>query len=144
MSDADEQEIMSSTRPYLIRAFYEWIVDNEMTPYVVIDATTAMVRVPQQYIEDGKIVLNISPMATEELMLSNHRIEFEASFGGKVEQISAPIRSVVAIYARENGRGMVFGDDDDEFDDDPMQDDDGGDDGGAPPSGGKPKLRVVK
>ena len=134
---------MTSTRPYLVRAFYEWIVDNEMTPYLVIDATSEMVRVPNQYIEDGKIVLNISPMATEELVLSNHRVEFEASFSGKIEQISAPMQTVMAIYARENGRGMVFGEDEDEFEDEPVMNGDD-DNGGGTDGGGKPKLRVVK
>lgn len=142
MPNEPTEEKMTSTRPYLVRAFYEWIIDNDMTPYLVIDATSDSVRIPQQYVEDGKIVLNISPMATEDLMLSNYSVEFEASFSGKVERINAPMIAVLAIYARENGRGMVFGDDeDDEFEPPPHSEDDNGNDGD---SDGKPKLRIVK
>lgn len=138
---------MSSTRPYLLRAFYEWIVDNDLTPYVVIDATADIVNVPRQHVEDGKIVLNISPTATDELLLSNYRIEFEASFSGKIERISAPIKAVLAIYARENGRGMVFGEEEDYFEEPPENhvDNQPGDDGTGGGSGkSKPTLRIVK
>lgn len=127
---------MTSTRPYLLRAFYEWIVDNEFTPYVVIRTDLPNVKVPNQYIEDDKIVLNISPYATDKLNISNEAIEFHASFSGLVTEIHAPIASVIAIYANENGRGMVFGEEEDDGDDTPPSDDDSGK--------GRPHLKVVK
>lgn len=127
---------MTSTRPYLLRAFYEWIVDNEFTPYVVIRTDLPNVKVPNQYIEDDKIVLNISPYATDKLNISNEAVEFHASFSGLVTEIYAPIASVIAIYANENGRGMVFGEEEDDGDDTPPSDDDSGK--------GRPHLKVVK
>ncbi|NNG14797.1 MAG: ClpXP protease specificity-enhancing factor [Gammaproteobacteria bacterium] len=99
---------MKSSRPYLIRALNEWIVDNNMTPYVLVNAMDENVRVPEQFIEDGKIVLNISPNATQELILGNQFIEFSARFSGSEMMVSVPIMSVLAIYARENGQGMMF------------------------------------
>ena len=135
---------MISTRPYLVRAIYQWIIDNDLTPYVVINAEMPAVDVPSTYIEEGRIVLNVSPDATDQLKITNTRIEFDASFAGAVSHIEAPIKAILAIYARENGRGMVFNEDDDE--------DDGDDGGEGPPytsgeNGGKterPKLRIVK
>lgn len=126
---------MTSTRPYLIRAFYDWILDNKSTPYVVIDAEKPHTQVPEEYIEDGKIILNISALAVRDLSITNRMIEFNAKFSGVPMHVYAPIGSVVAIYAHENGRGMVFSEDDD------------ADDGDNPPPlarGGKPKLTVVK
>lgn len=99
---------MNSTRPYLIRAFYEWIIDNQLTPYVLVNTDVPEVDVPQQYIEDGKIILNISPAAVQDLHISNYWIEFDASFSGQPMQVTVPIKAVLAIYARENGRGMIF------------------------------------
>lgn len=132
---------MISTRPYLVRAIYQWILDNNLTPYIVVNAEMPAVQVPAEYIEDGRIVLNISPEATDGLNISNATIKFEASFAGVVTLIQAPVKAILAIYARENGRGMVFNDDDDDDGDD----DDGGD---FPPETGRkterPKLRVVK
>lgn len=144
--------MMTSTRPYLIRAFHQWIVDNDLTPYVVINAEFPNVFVPNQYIEEGRIILNISSYATDQLEITNQFIEFDASFSGAVEHISAPIQAVIAIYAKENGRGMVFGDEDDGDD---------GDNGTLPPAGSaqsgegekgkskdkkdnRPSLRIVK
>lgn len=137
---------MTSTRPYLLRAFYEWIVDNHMTPYVVIDAESPGTQVPNEFVEDGRIVLNISHNATENLNISNDLIEFNASFSGEVQHIYAPVSAVLAVYARENGRGMVFSDDDDDTDEGSEQGDNGsGDSPDTPPSGGKkPKLTIVK
>ncbi len=129
---------MTSTRPYLVRAFYDWIVDNELTPYVVLRTDLPGVKVPQQYIEDNKIVLNVSPYATDKLDIGNHRLHFQASFSGLVTEISAPIAAIIAIYANENGRGMVFGEEDD------FADDDDGSPEDKPPSDGKPHLTVVK
>jgi stringent starvation protein B len=97
----------SSTRPYLIRALYEWCTDNGFTPFVavLVDET---VRVPNEYVKDGEIVLNISFDATSSLQLGNDFIEFKGRFGGVARDILVPVNRVLAIYARENGQGMAF------------------------------------
>ena len=97
----------SSTRPYLIRALYEWCTDNGLTPFiaVLVDET---VRVPNEYVKDGEIVLNISFDATSSLTLGNDVIEFKGRFGGVARDIYVPVERVLAIYARENGQGMAF------------------------------------
>ncbi len=97
----------SSTRPYLIRALYEWCTDNGLTPFiaVLVDET---VRVPNEYVKDGEIVLNVSFDATSALNLGNDFIEFKGRFGGVARDILVPVDRVVAIYARENGEGMAF------------------------------------
>jgi stringent starvation protein B len=105
---------MTSSRPYLLRAFYEWIVDNNTTPYVVVNAFYPNVSVPQEYVENGKIVLNISPGAVRGLLLANDHIEFNARFAGIPQDIYVPMRAITAVYAKENGRGMVFKDDEEE------------------------------
>ncbi len=102
---------MTSTRPYLIRAFYDWIVDNQCTPHVVVNASFEGVEVPEEYIQNGQIVLNIAFSAAHGLKLGEEAIEFQARFGGRVRQVYAPHAAVLAIYARENGRGMVFAED---------------------------------
>jgi len=99
---------MNSSRPYIMRALYEWIVDNEMTPYVLVDASIDGVMVPQQFVKDNQIVLNISPDAVVELSISNESVSFNGRFGGVATDIFAPVAAVVGIYARENGQGMVF------------------------------------
>ncbi len=99
---------MTPSRPYLVRAIYEWLVDNNATPYVLIDATNPLVRVPPQHIKDGKIVLNAAPHAVKDLFIQNEGITFSARFGGVPMIISAPMVAVLAIYARENGQGMFF------------------------------------
>ncbi len=99
---------MTSTRPYLLRALYEWIVDNGLTPHVLVDAKVELVEVPQQYIEDDKIVLNITPNAIRDLDIGNETLRFSARFAGKSQHITVPITAVLAIYARENGKGMLF------------------------------------
>ncbi len=99
---------MTPSRPYIMRALYEWIVDNNCTPYVLVDATVADVIVPQQYVKDGQIVLNISPGAVIELNIGNDSMAFNGRFGGVATDIYVPIAAVVGIYARENGQGMVF------------------------------------
>lgn len=99
---------MLSNKPYLIRAFYEWIVDNACTPYLVLDATLPRCNVPKDHIENGQITLNISPQAIRDLKLGNELVEFKASFSGLVHIISAPIKAVLAVYAQENGQGMFF------------------------------------
>ena len=97
----------TSTRPYLIRALYEWCTDNGFTPYVVV-RVDASVQVPREYVKDGEIVLNVSYDATSALQLGNDYIEFKARFGGQPREIIVPVDHVVAIYARENGQGMAF------------------------------------
>lgn len=97
----------TSTRPYLIRALYEWCTDNGLTPYVAVRVDDS-VQVPREYVKDGEIVLNISFDATSALQLGNEFIEFKARFGGKPREILVPVGRVIAIYARENGQGMAF------------------------------------
>lgn len=99
---------MHSNKPYLVRAFYEWIVDCKCTPLLVVDATMPRCNVPQEYIENGEIILNVSPTAIRDLKIGNAVLEFKASFSGVAHLISAPIKAVVAIYAEENGQGMFF------------------------------------
>ena len=99
---------MTSNRPYLFRAFYEWIVDNDCTPYVVVDAYHADVSVPQSYVSDGQIVLNIAPRAVAELVMNNEAVAFSTRFGGVPTSIYLPVAAIMGIYARENGQGMVF------------------------------------
>jgi stringent starvation protein B len=103
---ADAQEA-TSTRPYLIRALYEWCTDNGFTPYVAVQVDDS-VQVPREYVKDGEIVLNISFDATSSLKLGNHFIEFSARFAGTAREIMVPVDRVIAIYARENGQGMAF------------------------------------
>ena len=104
MTDASDA---TSTRPYLIRALYEWCTDNGFTPYVAV-AVDDSVQVPREYVKDGEIVLNIGFDATSSLSLGNDFIEFKARFAGTAREIMVPIDHVMAIYARENGQGMVF------------------------------------
>lgn len=100
---------MTSTRPYLIRALYEWIEDNGLTPHILVDAEAPGVVVPKQHVREGQIVLNINPSAVRDLRLGNEWIEFSARFGGVSRAIQIPIGAVLAIYARESGQGMAFG-----------------------------------
>lgn len=132
---------MTSNKPYFIRAIYEWICDNNLTPYVVVNAKDHSVQVPTQYVEDGKIILNISPEAAHALLINNEKVEFMARFSGAAMKVYAPIRAILAIYARENGQGMIFNEEPEEG-----GDNNGGDDGQTPPTGtkGKPQLRIVK
>jgi stringent starvation protein B len=99
---------MLSNKPYLIRAFYDWIVDSKCTPLLVVDATQPRCNVPQEYVENGEIILNISPDAIRDLKIGNTLIEFKASFSGIAHLISAPVKAILAIYAEENGQGMFF------------------------------------
>ncbi len=104
---------MTSSRPYLIRALYEWIVDNAFTPYMLVDTAQEQVEVPRAFVENGRIILNVSPEATHSLVLGNDAITFNARFSGAAMDVYVPISSVLAIYAKENGQGMMFGDQDD-------------------------------
>ena len=129
---------MTALRPYLIRAIYEWIVDNQMTPYILVDAEREDLVIPRQYVQDGRIVLNLRPEAVVNLLLGNDEISFQARFGGTPMQLRIPVDAVLAIYARETGKGMIF---DEESEGEP------------PPSGPasdpeekpkRPTLKVVK
>lgn len=99
---------MTSNRPYLIRAFYDWIVDNHLTPYILVNSAYPGVQVPEEHIRHDRIVLNISPTATRGLLLENDRIVFTARFSGQTEQIFLSPSAVLEIYAKENGRGIAF------------------------------------
>jgi stringent starvation protein B len=101
-------EPMTSTRPYLIRAFYDWILDNGLTPHLLVDAAAGGVVVPRQFVKDGKIVLNLSPTAVRQLELGNEVLRFGARFGGLAMEVRVPPEAVLGIYARENGQGMLF------------------------------------
>ncbi|MGL4515641.1 ClpXP protease specificity-enhancing factor [Shewanella sp.] len=99
---------LTPNRPYLLRAYYDWLMDNQLTPHVVVDAFVKGTQVPQQYVKDGQIVLNIAAGAVGNLQISNEFVEFNARFGGVPQQVLLPMASIVAIYARENGAGTVF------------------------------------
>jgi len=125
---------MTPNRPYLIRAVNEWLLDNGCTPHLLVNAEAPGVEVPRQYIQDGKIVLNIGPNAVEGLRVTNEEVTFLARFSGVSQLVSLPINAVLAIYAKENGRGMMFGEEED---------------GGPGPEGPddkptRPSLKVVK
>lgn len=104
---------LPSTRPYLIRALYEWCTDSGYTPYLVVRVNES-VQVPHEYVNNGEIVLNISYDATSGLHIGNDFVEFKARFGGKPRDILVPVHRVIAIYARENGQGMAFALDEEE------------------------------
>jgi stringent starvation protein B len=125
---------MSSSRPYLMRAIYDWIVDNQLTPYLLVNAEYPEVQVPVEYVNNGKIILNIDPNAVQGLDMDGDALSFHARFAGKPTYVWLPMAAALAIYARENGRGMVFSDDDD-TPPEPSEEKD-------KPSG--PHLRVVK
>ena len=133
---------MTSNRPYLVRALYEWLLDNDLTPHLLVDADYESVVVPRQFVEEGRIVLNINPSAVMNLEMTNEMISFNARFGGKETDVFIPPLAVLGIYARENGRGMLFPDEleDIEGDDEP----DPNDTDPAPPPKGRPSLKVVK
>lgn len=143
---------MTSTRPYLIRAFYDWIIDNDCTPHIVVNAGFEGVEIPDEYVEGGQIVLNISLTAVQGLCLGEEAIEFQARFGGQIRRIYAPVFSILAIYAKENGRGMVFAEEDTDpppSPQDPKADNqeeaaDGNKGSSKRSPGGRPHLTIVK
>ncbi len=143
---------MSSSRPYLIRAFYEWIVDNNCTPYILVNATRDGVNVPEEHIKDGQIILNIAPAAVQNLLINNEMLEFDGRFSGVARPVFMPIEAVMGVYARENGQGMIFdaeGINPDPSDPGSTPDPSAGDGEGAAGKKGKkpakkPALRVVK
>jgi stringent starvation protein B len=131
---------VTPSNAYLIRALYEWIVDNGCTPHLVVEVRDERVRVPTQYVKDGAIVLNVAPGAVKDLVLGNDFISFQARFGGVAQDVVFPVASARMIYARENGQGMAL----------PEEVAAAGPDaspngGGKPPGGGpRPQLRRVK
>ena len=135
--------VMTSNRPYLIRALYEWLLDNNLTPHLLVDADYDGVTVPEQFVEEGRIVLNINPSAVINLQMSNDLISFNARFGGQETDVLIPPLAVLGIYARENGRGMLFPDEADDNADNPDNSDPDDDNPPTPPKG-KPSLKVVK
>jgi len=134
---------MISNRPYLIRALYEWIVDNNLTPHMLVDTAHDSVEVPRAFVENGRIILNVSPEATHSLVLGNDAITFNARFSGTAMDVHVPVSSVLAIYARENGQGMMFGEQDDETPPDP-EPGKSGDKSAGPSQVKRPNLKIVK
>ncbi|GEK08813.1 ClpXP protease specificity-enhancing factor [Pseudoalteromonas sp. McH1-7] len=112
---------MTSNRPYLLRAFYEWIVDNECTPHLVVNADYPSVQVPAQFVQEGQIVLNVNPSAVTNFSMDNHAISFNARFSGQPMQVYVPNGAVLAIYARENGEGTVFTPEEEVFEDEALE-----------------------
>ncbi len=104
----EENSGMTSNRPYLLRAIYDWISDNGLTPYVLVDAAQPGVKVPTHVIKNGQVVLNLAMRAVANLDLGNERISFQARFSGVSQAISIPVAAVLALYAQENGQGMMF------------------------------------
>ncbi len=138
MSSPDDKP-MTASRPYIMRALFEWIVDNGCTPYVLVDATRQDVLVPEQYVKDGQIVLNISPSAVMDLNISNDAMAFNGRFGGVATDVYVPVTAVIGIYARENGQGMVFEPEDGEDEPPP-----GNEPPEPPKPEGRPSLKIVK
>ena len=107
MSDS-KKPTMSSSKPYLINALYQWIVDNKCTPYVLVDAYRPGVEVPQDFVKEGQIVLNVAPQAVMQLSIDNQGMRFNARFAGIPMDVYAPLSALLGIYAKENGQGMMF------------------------------------
>lgn len=101
-------ENLTSTRPYLVRAIYQWMLDNNLTPYILVNTSVETTDVPTQYVKEDRIVLNISPTAVRELQLENEFVSFSARFEGIARQVYIPIQALVAIYTKENGKGLFF------------------------------------
>lgn len=151
---------MTPRRPYMLRAYYDWLVDNDLTPHLVVAAMLPGVRVPEEFIQDGQIILNIAPRAVGNLELGNEAITFNARFGGRPHSVIVPLYAVQAIYARENGAGTMFEPEEgymDEFDEGFIEEEettslaeasaehsDADSDSEPPRPKGRPSLRVVK
>ena len=127
---------MTPSRPYLIRAIYDWVVDNGLTPYLLVNADDGDAMVPTEHVQQGRIVLNVAPRAVSGLDLGNDVIAFRARFSGVDMAIRFPVISVLAIYAQENGQGMAFAENGDGGDDGPS--------GSSPDEPKRPSLKVVK
>ena len=115
MTESNAPLRMTSNRPYLIRAIYEWIGDNQLTPYLLVDAAIDGVAVPPQSIKDGRVVLNVASRAVARLDLGNDQISFMARFSGVSQQVRVPVQAVLAIYAQETGQGMMLPREDNEL-----------------------------
>ena len=131
---------MTSSKPYLIRALYQWILDNDTTPYILVSTSSDEVLIPPGISNDGKVVLNLAPAAIQDLEMTNEHVSFSARFNGVAENIYCPIASLLAIYARENGEGMMFPVE--ESDDDAAQSGDAETSDRAKSRG--PTLKVIK
>jgi stringent starvation protein B len=154
--DTNESAGMTSNRPYLLRAIYDWISDNGLTPYVLVDAAQQGVKVPAHVVKNGQVVLNLAMRAVANLDLGNDKIGFQARFSGVSQQIVIPVQAVLALYAQENGQGMMFPADENDGSEpapssapmevvensEPPPPSAGGDD--DRPKRGAPHLRVVK
>lgn len=139
---------MTPKRPYLLRALYDWIVDNQLTPHLVVDATIVGTKVPQQFVNDGQITLNISPSAVVGLQLLDDEIRFNARFGGQPMEVIVPMTAALALFARENGAGAMF-EAEPQLDKMPSTDDDADDAPEANPEKSsttrkRPNLKVIK
>ena len=135
---------MTSNQPYMLRAFYEWIVDNNLTPYIVVDANVPGTQVPVEHVRDGQIVLNVSPSACGKMQMNNEDVSFEARFGGVARVLNVPTRAVLAIYAKENGAGTVFSIDEEPETEAPQDGQPAEVKSNEKPPKGKPTLKVVK
>ncbi|MGX9416960.1 ClpXP protease specificity-enhancing factor [Vibrio sp. RC27] len=154
-------ENMTPRRPYMLRAFYDWLVENDLTPHLVVDATLKGVRVPLEFVQDGQVILNVAPRAVGNLDIGIDSVSFNARFSGTPHAVLVPIYAVQAIYARENGAGTMFEPEDAYLTDSveesipeqtqepslsvaeaPSEDEEGGDE--PPRTKGKPSLRVIK
>ncbi len=127
---------MTSLKPYLIRSLYEWIVDNDMTPYLLVNAEHPDAVLPEAFIENNQIVLNVRPAAVQNLLLGDDEVEFNARFSGKPMHVIAPVNAILAVYAQENGQGMVF-DPNEEAENDAFSEN-------KKPTNKRPQLRIVK
>lgn len=153
--------MMTPSRPYLLRAILDWINDNHLTPHLLVDATCPGVVVPEQHVRDGQIVLNVALTAVRDFLVDAQVVSFSARFGGVPMSVWLPMAAIKAVYARENGRGMVFQEEDGLDDDDDVQIDEtpatltavdssgstaspGGDDEPPSPPRGRPSLKVVR
>lgn len=133
---------MASNRPYLLRALNEWICDNGMTPYLLVDAQREGVQVPASAVKDGRVVLNIAPRAVAHLVIDNREVRFMARFGGVSQSVQVPVGAVLAIYAQESGQGMMLPEDGALMPDESPDPTPGPDAGGDAPR--RSHLRVVK
>lgn len=128
---------MTSRKPYLLRALHDWINDNQMTPYLLVDATLPGLNIPTRYVKDGKIIFNLSPSAIQKLQIDPHAISFDARFGGVAMAVYIPMAAALAIYAKENGQGFSF-------QDEPESTPPPEPEAPAPSPGKRPHLKVVK
>jgi stringent starvation protein B len=135
---------MLSSRPYLLRAVHEWIVDSGLTPHLLVDADHPDLDVPESSIQEGRVVLNVSPSAVRDLIIDAELVTFVARFGGVSRAVSVPVAAVEAVYARENGRGMMFPTDEDGDDSTRSDREDASEDEAKADRRSKPNLKVIK